>query len=1084
MNPFTPRLCLAVLVSATPLAAAPPVANTSRYQDPKLGLTILAGDLELPADESWRLEQPAADAPLRQVHLQVLNWAELRGDGRRTAANRLAQRIESDRWKLDVHSPRLREFAAQNGGRGPTSLEDPAFLAFIDQDRSGSQPRDPRAPQSGVSPAAPSRPESAAVKEYRLSIVDLALVPRATFPSSDRAQPREPVLLELAPAADDGRHWVLFSDGDTARVPVDTAVLHRLGRSISKKNVEAALSAARPTKQMMKIYASLAPGPRTKFDLVFRDAADGRMMPVTWDWSAATSGERKMLTDWARLRGLEWNALAQAVEAPLLRAWLERSGPLYGTPTPAAPSAAGLTGRQGAASLLALFGGRAAIQETLQMQSLNEPNNPTKPGIAIPISEIKGVEVKAHPFAEFLRGQATPTLELANFVPPDRAFFHAAQPAALTGLFAPDSAFVQRLGAFVGDSLNYQLLDRYAADLGLTRALSDALLKQGLLKECAVFAPDLFFADGTDVTVIVRVQTEGLLAKLLQPVLAGLTSGKGVQTVRTAHGTAYWAIEGDLWFLSTHADEIARSLALLAAKGAGSLGRSDEFRFMLQRLPPGPETQAYGYFSDPFLRRLVGPEVKIGQLRRTKARLAMERLVAASLLRQFDLGGGPVPSLESLIQLGYAETADSARDLKLAADGTVTSASFGPLARMKPLSAQAATLTMATPGEAAAYAAYLENYSRFWRQYFDPIALRFDAPTGGRQKLTTFILPLIESSAYNQLRSLLPASTAGATTQIPLFDRAPVAQLDLVLPDAAWREFARSQATFFESYVGVSPEFYDLLGPSLHVAVEDGDPIIRLGTGELATLFAGGEGERQGMLVFVPVLLNLLTRPTHVAIELTDPVRATRLLNSATARSASGRSRDIEVELNRQEGDRGLLLSLRPFGLASIDFSLRVDGKFLIISNHPFGPPLRVRGTAPAGLGGASLAFHPAALASSLPADFASAMRAERAVAFQAMGLVYPWMLAQSVTAEQAAERNQRALGFRPAMPPGGVVRNSGLLEHARFGTVWRPKMPPYEGKTPFGIFAGISDARISLQFEDDGLRTELTWQVDAKLER
>ena len=40
------------------------------------------------------------------------------------------------------------------------------------------------------------------------------------------------------------------------------------------------------------------------------------------------------------------------------------------------------------------------------------------------------------------------------------------------------------------------------------------------------------------------------------------------------------------------------------------------------------------------------------------------------------------------------------------------------------------------------------------------------------------------------------------------------------------------------------------------------------------------------------------------------------------------------------------------------------------------------------------------------------------------------------------------------------------------------PRLPAYDPKAKFGIFDGITDATVSMQFEDDGVRTELSWQT------
>ena len=1077
MNRFVrPLLALLLAFSATRLAAVE-VTATTRYRDDKLGMVILSGEVRLPADASWTITPPGPESGLHQAFYQISNWRELRGEGARELAARIEQTVQSARWSLATHQGVLQNYAQENSDRGPPSFADPALLELVANGGSPRRPDTANRPRN-------LKNEAERIEQFRKATADLGLVPNAPLPPASKGtRPRTPLLLELAPALDDGQHWVFYTDGSAQRVPVDPALLQSLGLSLSKKNVITDTPPPRPNEQILKLSARVDPAAAGPVKLVFTDTFTRRTTTVSWDWSGAKPGSREQLSSWANYRASEWAELTAAGDAPLLRTWLDLKEPLYGASI-YRPDRQGANARGGRTppSLLALFGGRAAVQETLQLQLLT-PGNASLPkpaAPAVPFDQLRGVEVKSHPYAEMVRGKTLPSLALADLVPPDRAFFHAARPTALTQLFAPDSPFVKRAGAFVAGGIGYDLLARYTADLGLSRPLADALLDGDLLTECAVFTPDLFLADGTDVTVIVRVRSGKLLATLLKPLLAPLAGANGIYTVPTATGSAHWSIQGDLWFLSTHPQELNRSLALLAQKGAGSLGRSDEFRYMLSKLPPTPDTQAYVYFSDPFIRRLVGPQVKIAQLRRVGARIAMERLVGASLLRQLDVGGAPA-STETLRQLGYLAPADLSADLTLNADRTASSARFGPLARLKPLSAQADTLTEVTAEEAAAYARYLENYTQFWRQFFDPIALRFGTAPDGRQTVSTFILPLVENSTYSALREWLPTTASKSPAVVPVFDREPVAQLDLVLPEKTWRALSFGQERFLRSAFSISPDFFDLLGPSLHVAVEDGDPIIRIGTGELASLFnpVGGGGNRgESSMLYIPVMLNLLTRPTHIAIALTDPERAARLLENASPQNGGGQNSWMRIEFYRQGPERAWILSLRPMGMASIDFSLRIDGGYLIVSNHPFGAPLRVKSTRPATLAGGAISFHPKALATSLPADFASAMQAERTRTLAGMGHLYPWMRTLGESADVATRHTTQTLGFTPELPAGELIWDTGILEHRVFGNVWEARLPAYNPATRFGVFDGIGEATVSLQFEDDGLRTELSWRT------
>ena len=116
--------------------------------------------------------------------------------------------------------------------------------------------------------------------------------------------------------------------------------------------------------------------------------------------------------------------------------------------------------------------------------------------------------------------------------------------------------------------------------------------------------------------------------------------------------SVYWARQGDLLCVSTSRTELDGILDLGARQGAGSLGRTAELRYMLTQLPLKKESRALIYLSDPFIRRMVGPAVKIGQLRRMRARAEMEMITAGALLYTLD-GNRDTPDLEKLSRLGY-----------------------------------------------------------------------------------------------------------------------------------------------------------------------------------------------------------------------------------------------------------------------------------------------------------------------------------------------------------------------------------------------------------------------------------------------
>ena len=94
--------------------------------------------------------------------------------------------------------------------------------------------------------------------------------------------------------------------------------------------------------------------------------------------------------------------------------------------------------------MLALLGGRAAIEETLQLQVLREFESEDESTIRI--SSIQGVQVKSHPFDHMLGEKAGGKLELANYVPADRFFIYVAKPDSILPFIDHGAEFLATTG--------------------------------------------------------------------------------------------------------------------------------------------------------------------------------------------------------------------------------------------------------------------------------------------------------------------------------------------------------------------------------------------------------------------------------------------------------------------------------------------------------------------------------------------------------------------------------------------------------------------------------------------------------------
>lgn len=191
------------------------------------------------------------------------------------------------------------------------------------------------------------------------------------------------------------------------------------------------------------------------------------------------------------------------------------------------------------------------------------------------------------------------------------------------------------------------------------------------------------------------------------------------------------------------------------------LGDSAEFAYVRTLMPRGDEREdGFVYLSDPFIRRLVGPELKLAERRRLVCYNHLRMIGHASLLFRTEHGRWP-DSLEELARAGdapglFGRGALSCPDggrYTLSADKTTGVCSrHGHALHLVPN--VETPVAKVTGAEADDYLAFVEDYNRYWRVYFDPVALRLKV-TPEQYRVETIILPLIDNSVYTSLASVL-----------------------------------------------------------------------------------------------------------------------------------------------------------------------------------------------------------------------------------------------------------------------------------------------------------------------------------------
>lgn len=500
---------------------------------------------------------------------------------------------------------------------------------------------------------------------------------------------------------------------------------------------------------------------------------------------------------------------------------------------------------------------------------------------------------------------------------------------------------------------------------------------------------------------------------------------------------------------------------------------------MLTKLPVNEETRLYAYFSDPFVRRLVGPRVKLGQRRRVLAKAKMEALTARAMLAQLD-GHARPDSLSDLVLSEHLPEGWRNEDMSIETTGLVSSKHYGSLPNMRTL--PEVPLEKVTPAEAEAYRLYVENYSRYWQRFFDPIAIRLDEVGTKQLELSTFILPLVDNSIYNGLRMILAHQDDETTLSIPIVEPAPVLQFSANLKDLAWQQIAGNFSEFFTRYSGASPAMLDDFGPSVHVAIFDADPIIAMGSGDIFGAF-GSDVLRGGgnQMLMLPVALSMLTRPCSIMVETKSPERTSQYLRQAALAGIDRERRASGFNVSfYQVGDRDeWVWTTDVFGVVKLRYGVEVVGKYLVIRNIPWSSDDRVVSVSPAELNAAMLQANPSACQQQLPGLYAAAADGNRHAVMAGLGRLYPFLLSGAKSVDDAATQHQRLFGFYPRQLGDDQWTWSNLrLISNDYGEPTQQRQPAFDPQQPFGLMNRIDSLRLNMQFEQDGLRSSVRWRL------
>jgi hypothetical protein len=469
--------------------------------------------------------------------------------------------------------------------------------------------------------------------------------------------------------------------------------------------------------------------------------------------------------------------------------------------------------RRGQVDLFSIFSGQLAVQESLQLDALAPEQEGSEQPVAasgrrrrrsgplplagasaeaarklaadtVAVTELTGPTVESHPWKTMLAGRTPEVTGLALSTPADFYFvsfrsvnklLDAADVATLWGAHVFNQSNREAQTQLVGDRLREQLCVEATPEL---RPFYDAVVD-----EAAIVGSDLFLREGSDVTMLFHVKQPAVFRAKMDQFLAAAANSRDDATRRKDRqifGISYEEVatpdrrihvysaypRPDLHVRSNSRAALERVLAAVVGPQQGirpveRLGETDEFRYVRTLLPPGaPEEDGLVYLSDPFVRRMMSPALRLTERRRMVCYNNLRMIGHAGLMYRTQTG----KAADSLAELAAAGCAPGEfgkgkfacpehGEYTLAADGlTGVCSHHGYASYLTPC--DEIETTHVTEAEATAYRQFVTEYNQYWRQFFDPIAIRLQI-TPERYRAETIVLPLIDNSIYTSLAQSL-----------------------------------------------------------------------------------------------------------------------------------------------------------------------------------------------------------------------------------------------------------------------------------------------------------------------------------------
>jgi hypothetical protein len=439
-------------------------------------------------------------------------------------------------------------------------------------------------------------------------------------------------------------------------------------------------------------------------------------------------------------------------------------------------------GRRDQVDVFSIFSGALAVQESLQLDTMRGADRERDNKKSVAISSLKGPEVQSHPWDAMLGNSKPDVSALSHYIPAD---YYLVEFSSLNKLLETmelkDLWGTHLFSQAANDAKSPQISERLKGQLAIE---TNPLLRpfyDMIVEEVAVTGSDLFVNEGSDVTLLFQIKQPGVFQTRMDGFLdngerahpgakretgtymdvsyVALTTPDRQLNVISAYPAPNLHIRSNSLAAFRHVIETIKGKA-----APGALADTKEFQFIRTLMPRGAkEEDGFVYLSDPFIRRQVGPEVKLTELERITCYNHMRMLSHAALLYRTETGQAP-ESIARLVEAKCLPKEFLKGESACPAGGqyTLTPECLGACSiHGRPhFLTPCCEIPVKTISKPAAddYSTFVNEYNQYWRTYFDPIAVRIHVQPE-QLRVETVVLPLIDNSIYTGMSKVFGGAT-------------------------------------------------------------------------------------------------------------------------------------------------------------------------------------------------------------------------------------------------------------------------------------------------------------------------------------